>query len=112
MTNIYGKKENLELFNKEGKRIYGFYTDLDGYSHEITCDDKGNVLTCKNSNGFSSEFTYDSLGNTLTYKNSDGVYQIKGNSVTKQEYENFINTPKYTMEELFKIVGHNFEIKK
>jgi hypothetical protein len=52
MKNILGTTEKLELFDKDGRRVYAF---------------------CKDSNGFSFEYTRDSYGNELTYKNSDGV---------------------------------------
>jgi hypothetical protein len=52
MKNILGKTEELELFNKAGKRVYWFYKTLYG-------------LIC--------EYTYDSHGKELTYKDSDGV---------------------------------------
>ena len=51
MKNILGKTESLELFNKEGKRVYDFYKRSDGYSAECTYDSNGNELTFKDSNG-------------------------------------------------------------
>ena len=36
MTNIYGKTENLELYNKDGKRVYVYYIDDGIYSWEYT----------------------------------------------------------------------------
>jgi hypothetical protein len=47
MKNILGTTKNLELFDKDGKRVYRF---------------------CKNSRGYSYEYTYDSNSNILTYK--------------------------------------------
>lgn len=73
MKNILGKEENLELFNKKGKRVYAFSNTYPGVSCEWTYDSNGNVLTFKSSCGFSWERTYDSMGNELTYKNSDGI---------------------------------------
>ena len=52
MKNIFNNEEKLDLFNKEGKRVYEF---------------------CKNSHGISYEKTYDSNGKELTFKDSDGV---------------------------------------
>jgi YD repeat-containing protein len=72
MKNILGKTENLELFDKEGRLVYEFLNDSDGYSDEYTYDSNGNQLTFKNSDGFSSEYTRDSEGNVLTFKDSDG----------------------------------------
>jgi hypothetical protein len=52
MKNILRTEKDLELFNKEGKRVYWFRKDSDGYS---------------------SEYTYDSNGKELTFKDSDGI---------------------------------------
>jgi YD repeat-containing protein len=98
MKNLLGTTENLELFNKEGGKVYRFCKYPNGYSYERTCDSNGNVLTFKDSNGFSYEYTYDSNGNELTYKDSNGV--TRG-----------FDVPEYTMEELVEKLG-NFKIKK
>jgi len=99
MENILGKKENLELFNADGVRVYKFAINSDGYWSEHTYDSDGNELTYKDSDGYWSEHTYDSNGNELTYKNSDGV--TRGFEVKE-----------YTMDELIEKIGHNFKIKK
>ena len=98
MKNILGTTENLELFDKKGRRVYRFYENLYGDSSEYTYDSHGNHLTYKNSDGYSSEYTYDSNGNELTYKDSNGV--MRG-----------FDIPEYTMEELVEKLG-NFKIKK
>jgi YD repeat-containing protein len=98
MKNILGTTDNLELFNKEGKRVYKFYKGSDRYSYEYTYNSNGNVLTYKDSNGYSHEYTRDSNGNILTYKDSNGI--TRG-----------FNIPEYTMEELVEKLG-NFKIKK
>ena len=98
MKNIFGTTENLDLFDKEDRRVYEFIKNSDGYSYERTNDSNGNVLTFKDSNGYSSEYTYDSNGNELTYKNSIG--STRG-----------FDIPEYTMEELVQKLG-NFKIKK
>lgn len=69
------------------------YKDSYGYWSEYTYDDKGNELTYKDSNDFSYESTYDDKGNELTFKNSEGYFLIKGEDVTKEEFEDFINRP-------------------
>jgi len=98
MKNIQGTEENLELFNKNGVRVYEYFKYLDGHSEECTYHSKGNVLTYKNSSGYSYEYTRDSNGNIITYKDSNGV--SRG-----------FDIPEYTMEELVKKLG-NFKIKK
>lgn len=77
MKNILGKEENLELFNKEGKLVYEFCKDSDGFTFECTYDSNGKELTFKDSDGFWTESTYDSNGNELTYKNSKGYWSEK-----------------------------------
>lgn len=98
MKNILGKTENLELFNKEGRKVYEFYKDSNGYSFESTRDSDGNELTYKDSDGYSYEYTYDSNGNELTYKDSNGI--TRG-----------FDIPEYTMEQLVEKLG-NFKLKK
>lgn len=98
MKNILGKTEDLELFNKEGKKVYDFYKNSHGYSFEYTYDSNGKELTYKDSNGFSYEYTRDSSGNELTFKGSNGV--TRG-----------FDIPEYTMEQLVEKLG-NFKIKK
>ena len=51
MKNILGTTENLELFNKVGKRVYEFYKNSDVHSYECTYDSNGKILTSKNSDG-------------------------------------------------------------
>ena len=98
MKNILGKTEKLELFNNEGKKVYDFYKNSNGYSYEYTYDSNGKVLTFKDSNGYSYEYTYDSNGKELTYKDSNGVTRC-------------FDIPEYTMEQLVEKLG-NFKIKK
>ena len=57
------------------------------------------------------EYTYDENNNILTYKDSFDCYEIKGQGVTKEEFESFV-IPEYTMEELVAKLGYSFKIKK
>jgi YD repeat-containing protein len=95
--------------DKKGNEIYCQWEN--GTWFEYTYDEKGNVLTYKDSDGYWYEITYDDNGNELTFKNSNDAYKIKGFSVTKREFEAFVNTPEYTMEELVSKIG-NFRLKK
>ena len=97
MKNILGTSENLELFNKEGRKVYEFYNYPNGTSYERTCDSNGNRLTFKDSDGNWYEYTRDSNGKELTFKDSDGV--TRG-----------FDIPEYTMEQLVEKLG-NFKIK-
>jgi len=99
MKNALGKKESLTLYNDKGNLVYSFFTYQSILCSERTYNDRGDLLTFKNSDGDWSKFTYDDKGNQLTYEDSDGV------TITH-------NTPEYTMEELTKIVGKEFKIKK
>ncbi len=56
MKNILGTTDNLELFNKDGKRVYRFIKYSNAYSYEFNYDSNGNILTYKNSNGVSRGF--------------------------------------------------------
>lgn len=140
MKNILGNIENLELFNREGKRIYDYFKNSNGYSCESTYDSNGNMLTSKNSTGDSYEYTYgldgkeltykrshgfsyertvDSNGNELTHKNSNGysyerTYDSNGNELTFKDSNGVtrgFDISEYTMEELVAKLG-NFKIKK
>ena len=98
MKNILGTTENLTFYNKEGKQAYEFDTYPSGNFYEKTYDEKGNILTYKNSKGYSKEYTRDKNGNELTFKDSDGE---------KRGFE----IPEFTMEELIQKLG-NFKLKK
>jgi YD repeat-containing protein len=119
MKNILGTTENLELFNKDGRRVYRFYENLYGYSYERTCDSNGYVLIFKDSTGYSSEYTYDSNGKTLTFKDSRGfsseyTRDSNGKELTYKDSDGVsrgFDIPEYTMEELVEKLG-NFKIKK
>ena len=84
-TKYYHKNSDVVAFER--------VKDSDGYWNECTYDHKGNQLTYKSSNGFSYESTYDDKGNLLTFKNSNGYFEIKGEEVTEQEFEDFTNRP-------------------
>ena len=56
MKNILGKTENLSLYNKEGKKVYDFYTYPNGYSSEHTYGENDIPLTFKDSHGVSIDF--------------------------------------------------------
>ncbi len=98
MKNILGTTENLELYNKEGEKVYEFENECNGNWYERTYDSNGNKLTYKDSDGNWYEYTRDSNGNGLTYKDSNGV--TRG-----------FDIPEYTMEQLVEKLG-NFKIKK
>ena len=117
MLNILGTSEDLELFNKEGVKLYHFETCKNGVIRECTWDKWSQTLTSKDSRGFLCLYTRDEKGKQLAYKNSDGYYIVKGKKVTKEEYEAFIEelenpTKEYTYEELETILGHKFKIKQ
>ena len=96
MKNILGKNESLKLFNEQGKIVYEYYIDSDGYWYECTYDKNGSVLTYKNSRG--SWYEYTCGGSKLNNKNLNG---------TKKGFD----IPEYTMEELVQKLG-NFKLVK
>ena len=118
MKNILGTTEDLDLFNKEGRKVYEF-DKTDGFSSESTYDSNGKSLTYKDSNGFSSEYTYDSNGKELTYKDSNGHWweSTQDSNGIELTYKNSngvtrgFDIPEYTMEQLVEKLG-NFKIKK
>jgi YD repeat-containing protein len=92
-TNILGTEETLNLYNKEGGKVYEFDTDYPDPNKwdETTYDKNGRVLTFINKYGFCVKYTRDSYGNELTYENSDG------------ERRGF-DLPEFTREQLIKKV--------
>ena len=65
-----------------------------GYWSEKTYDEKGNLLTFKDSEGYWTKRTYDEKGNLLTYKNSEGywferTYDEKGNELTFKDSDGY-----------------------
>ena len=119
MKNILGTTENLELFDKDGKRVYRFYKYPNGYSYETNYNINGKILTYKDSDGYNYECTYDSEGNELTFKDSNGfsyerTYNSNGRELTYKDSNGVsrgFDIPEYTMEELVEKLG-NFKIKK
>jgi len=96
------------------------YKNSKGYCYERTYDDNGNELTFKDSKGDWYEYTRDDNGNELTFKHFDGywyerTYDDQGNELTFKHSDGVsrgFNIPEYTMEELTRIVGKEFKIKK
>ena len=99
MKNALGTKEDLELFDKNGVKVYSFYACTNGLSVRLTYDSHGHILTHKDSDKFWSKYTRDLDGNELTYINSDG------------EKRGFV-TLECTIEELFNKVREDFELLK
>jgi hypothetical protein len=56
MKNVFGKNENLTLFNKQGKRVYQYDVGVEGYSCECTYNEEGTLLTFKDSDGYKVGF--------------------------------------------------------
>ena len=77
----YHKNSDIVAYHKYEKK------DL---IKERTFDENGYLLTFKDATGYSYDCTLDENGNEIAFKNSDGFYQVKGNKVTKEEYEAFI----------------------
>ena len=99
MKNVLGNQKDLEFYNKEGVKVYEFYTYSDSRnSYEYTYDKNGKTLTSKKSYGYWNKYTRDEKGNELTYESSCGK---------KRGFE----TPEFTMKELVKKLG-NFKLIK
>lgn len=69
--------ETIEYYH-ENSDVVSYRKEIydDGYWSEKTYDEKGNLLTFKNSDGYSFELTYDEKGNQLTFKDSDNIWGI------------------------------------
>ena len=120
MKNALGKSESLKIYNDKGDLVYKFYKSFNGYWYEYKFDNNGNELIYEDSFGDCYERTYDDNGNELTFKDSEGfwsesTYDNKGNELTYEDSNGIsrgLDIPEYTMEELTKIVGKEFKIKK
>jgi hypothetical protein len=97
--NALGAFEYLELFDKDGNRVYEFKPDSDGVWNKHTYDSNNNVLTYENSDDYWYKYTYDSDGNKLTFEDSYGK---------KMRFD----IPEFTMEQLVEKIGYNFKIIK
>ena len=102
-TKYYHKNSNVVAFERiERGNGYWFektydergnlltYKNSNGLWFERTYDERDNELTFKNSDGFWVERTYDERGKELIYKNSNGYFGIKGKDVTEGEFNKFI----------------------
>jgi hypothetical protein len=119
MKNIFGTQENIKLYDNNKVLRYEYwgsdahqsvytydsnckslnYENSKGPWHRYTRDLKGNTMTFENSSNYSCNYTRDSDGMELTYENSDGIRRG-------------FDIPEYTMEELTKIIGKEFKVKK
>tara|TARA_R110000803_G_scaffold10606_5_gene32220 strand:- start:177 stop:581 length:405 start_codon:yes stop_codon:yes gene_type:complete len=89
MKNAFGTKENLELFNKNGIRVYNYWNS-GRLITETIYNSNGNHLKSKRSDGFTSKSTFDLFGHELTYKDSVGIwfkctYDSNGNQLTYKD---------------------------
>lgn len=76
IENDENKERSEHTFNERGQILT--YKDSNGNSYEYTYDDQnGKELTCKCSDGYWRERTYDENGNELTFKDPTG-YWVKG----------------------------------
>ena len=86
-------------------------------------DSNDNKIYYENSNGYWVKREYDSNGKEIYYENSTGYwvkseFDSRGKEIYYEDsYGDIIDnrpkpTPEYTMEELVKIVGGEFKIKK
>jgi YD repeat-containing protein len=83
ITKYYHKNSEVVAFSR--------FENENGFVEEETYDERGNILTHKESSGdWWYESTYDEQGNELTYKSSNGYFEIKGKEVTEEEFNNFL----------------------
>jgi len=79
---IYHKHSDVVAYHK--------YVDVD-LIKEKTFDENGYLLTYEDSNGYSCKYTIDKNGEVTAFEDSDDFYKVKGEKVSKEEYESFIN---------------------
>ena len=85
--------KKIEYYHKNSDVIaYEKIINEDGCWFEKTYNERGRVLTYKDSDGYWEERTYDEKGNELTYKDSYGNYRIRGRKVIKEKFEAFVNS--------------------
>ena len=80
----------LKAYHKHSDVVAYHKYEYNGVLHEDTYNENGKLLTFKDATGYSSKFTRDQKGNEIAYKNSTGLYKVKGEKVSKEEYETFI----------------------
>jgi len=90
MKNKNGTTENMVEYHENGNKSYEFITYPNGFTSEEYFDKNGFALNGKDSDGYSYLCTRDDDGKELAFKDSDGIYGVKGQKVTQQEYEAFI----------------------
>jgi len=81
----------LKAYHKHSDVVAYHKYEYNGVLHEDTYNENGKLLTFKDATGYSSKFTRDQKGNEIAYKNSTGLYKVKGEKVSKEEYEAFID---------------------
>ena len=80
----------FEAYYKNSDVLAYHKYESNGILCEYTYDTYGNRITYKGSNGYSFDCSRDKNGNVIAYKNSNGYYKVKGEKVSKEEYETFI----------------------
>lgn len=111
----------FEIKDKNNREIY--YENSDGYWERREWDSNGNRIHFENSNGDWYRSEWDSNSNEIYYENSDGFwyrkeYDSNGYEIYFEDSSGLIidkrpkPIPEYTMEELTKMLGKEFKIKK
>jgi hypothetical protein len=119
MKNIFGTQETIKLYDENKVLRYNYRCGV-LYECLYTYDSNGKELTYENSYGYSTKYTRDSEGNTMTFESSNGDWHryTRDSDGKELTYENSYGTrrgfdiPEYTMEELTKIIGKEFKVKK
>jgi hypothetical protein len=92
MLNKNGTTENMVEYHENGRVSYEFKNLSNGDIQEKTFNENEETLTYKNSNGYSYLYTLDKQDKQLAFKDSNGIYTLKYVEVTKEEYEDFIQS--------------------
>lgn len=94
------KEFPFRIKNKQGNEIYCEVSN--GYWVKREYDSDGNEAYIEDSNGYWYKQEYDSNSKEIYYKDSDGFIVDNRPKLI----------PEYTMEELTKMLGKEFKIKK
>ena len=115
------KEFPFEIKDEQGNKIY--FEDLDGFWCKREFDSSGNKIYFETVDGYWTRREYDSNGNQIYFEDSDGFwyrkeYDSNGYEIYFEDSSGLIidkrpkPVPEYTMEELTKILGKEFKIKK
>ena len=108
---------NLEVENKNGKRIY--WENSDGYWEKWEYDWQGNEIYFESSDGVWIKKEWNSQGKRIYYESSSGFwvkreYDSRGNEIYFEDSKGIIrdNRPKSCEDKVVEIEGEKYKLVK